>query len=450
MSFSELGLNPQVLKAIEAAGYTQPTPVQAQSIPAALAGGDLLVSSQTGSGKTASFMLPCLHRLALGASARQPRVLVLTPTRELAAQVTRAADTYGKFLRQLRYISIVGGTPMHIETRLLRVGVDVVVATPGRLLDHLNRRSIDLSKIEVLVLDEADRMLDMGFIEDIETIIKATPATRQTLLFSATLEGIVGNLAQRVTRDAKRIQIAPTRDEQPRITQKLMYADSKNHKSRLLDSLLRDASVQQALVFTSTKRAADEISTNLRIEGFAAQALHGDMNQSARNRTLQAMRQGRVKVLVATDVAARGLDVAGISHVINFDLPRQAEDYVHRIGRTGRAGREGIAVSLAGHDEGRLVRDIERYTTQQITVDVIAGLEPKLKATPRYAAPKGARSNAPRSNAPRSNDTKSNDKPPYNAAPGAARKFSNPDKPKTGFGKRPAREFSADRRPWQS
>ena len=227
MSFSELGLNPQVLKAIEAAGYTQPTPVQAQSIPAALAGGDLLVSSQTGSGKTASFMLPCLHRLALGASARQPRVLVLTPTRELAAQVTRAADTYGKFLRQLRYISIVGGTPMHIETRLLRVGVDVVVATPGRLLDHLNRRSIDLSKIEVLVLDEADRMLDMGFIEDIETIIKGTPATRQTLLFSATLEGIVGNLAQRVTRDAKRIQIAPTRDEQPRITQKLMYADSK-------------------------------------------------------------------------------------------------------------------------------------------------------------------------------------------------------------------------------
>ncbi|MFM9966827.1 MAG: DEAD/DEAH box helicase [Burkholderiales bacterium] len=453
MSFTELGLNPQLLKAIEASGYTQPTPVQAQSIPAALAGGDLMVSSQTGSGKTASFMLPCLHRLAAGASARAPRVLVLTPTRELAAQVTRAADTYGKFLKQLRYISIVGGTPMHVETRLLRGGVDVVVATPGRLLDHLNRRSIDLSKIEVLVLDEADRMLDMGFIEDIETIIKGTPATRQTLLFSATLEGIVGGLAQRVTRDAQRIQIAPSRAEQPRIEQKLMYADNRSHKSRLLDSLLRDASVQQALVFTSTKRAADEISTALRIEGFSAQALHGDMNQSARNRTLQSMRQGRIKVLVATDVAARGLDVSGISHVINYDLPRQAEDYVHRIGRTGRAGREGIAISFAAHDEIRLVRGIERYTTQQIEVSVIAGLEPKSKPLPRHAAPKGARPTSSRPYDKRPNDGRPNDGRPNEHRPhngeAAPRKFSSPDKPKVGFGKRPARPLTSDRRPWQ-
>ncbi len=435
MSFSSLGLHPLVLKAVEAAGYTEPTPVQAQSIPAALAGDDLLVSSQTGSGKTAAFMLPCLHRLAGGANARQPRILVLTPTRELAAQVTRAADIYGKTLRHLRYISIVGGTPMHLETRLLRVGVDVVVATPGRLLDHLNRRSLDLSRLEVLVLDEADRMLDMGFIEDIETIIGHTPATRQTLLFSATLEGVVGNLAQRVTRNAKRIQFAPTREEQPRIEQKLMYADSKSHKGRLLDSLLRDPAMQQALVFTATKRAADELSTNLRIEGFSCQALHGDMNQSARNRTLQAMRQGRVKVLIATDVAARGLDVPGISHVINYDLPRQGEDYVHRIGRTGRAGREGVAISFANHDEGGLVRNIERYTTQQLTVGVIAGLEPKLKAVPRHAAPKGARSGGNR---------------PYNSqgAGGGGRTFSSPDKPRSGFGKRPSREsYSQTRRP---
>ena len=404
MTFTTLGLHPQVLKAVEAAGYTSPTPVQLQAIPAALAGDDLLVSSQTGSGKTAAFMLPCLHRLAAAAPSRQPRILVLTPTRELAAQVTRAADTYGKFLSHLRYTSVVGGTPMHRETRMLRERVDVVVATPGRLLDHLKRRNIDLSRLEVLVLDEADRMLDMGFIEDIETIIGHTPAKRQTLLFSATLEGIVGKLAQRVTREAKRIQIAPSLAEQPRIEQHLMFADNMHHKSRLLDAVLRNASMQQALVFTATKRSADDLSSSLRGQGFDAKALHGDMNQSERNRTLQAMRQGRVRVLVATDVAARGLDVPGISHVINFDLPRQAEDYVHRIGRTGRAGREGTAISFAGHQEHWLVRNIERYTTQPILVGVIPGLEPK----PRPVAPKGAR---PRGGYGRSGPASSANKP---------------------------------------
>jgi len=395
MTFDELGLHPKVLKAVELSGYTVATPVQAQAIPAALAGSDLLVSSQTGSGKTAAFMLPCLHRLASAPGSRQPRMLVLTPTRELAAQVTRSADTYGKFLDQLRYVSIVGGSSMFLEMRKLKGRVDVIVATPGRLLDHLRRRSIDLSRLEVVVLDEADRMLDMGFIEDIETIIGHAPATRQTMLFSATLDGVVGKLAQRVTRDALRIEIASVQSEKPRIDQQMMFADSMHHKSKLLDAILRDTSLQQAVVFTSTKRTADQLSESLREQGHAVEALHGDMNQGARNRALQAMRQGRLRVLVATDVAARGLDVPGISHVINFDLPKQAEDYVHRIGRTGRAGREGTAISFANHQEHGLVRNIERYTTQQIPVSVIAGLEPKLKATFRPAPKSGARRGGP-------------------------------------------------------
>ncbi len=399
MAFAKLGLNPHIVKAVEASGYTEPTAVQAQAIPAALEGGDLLVSSQTGSGKTAAFMLPCLHRLAAPAKAegRGPRVLVLTPTRELAQQVTKAADTYGKFVRRLRCVSIVGGAPFHIQLKLLSQPVDVVVATPGRLIDHLERGRIDFSRLETLILDEADRMLDMGFIEDIEAIIARTPATRQTLLFSATLDGVVGRLAQRVTDDAQRIEIATAPEHKAKIAQHILFADDFSHKSRLLDHLLRDVDLTQAVVFTSTKRAADDLAVQLRGEGFAADALHGDMNQRERNRTLDGLRQGRTRVLVATDVAARGIDVPGISHVINFDLPRQAEDYVHRIGRTGRAGREGVAVSLVAHFEKRQVREIERYTAQAIRVGVIPGLEPKARPRPegygdkrRVSAPRGS------------------------------------------------------------
>jgi superfamily II DNA/RNA helicase len=379
MAFARLGLNPFVVKAVATGGYTQPTAVQAQAIPAALAGGDLLVSSQTGSGKTAAFMLPCLHRLAEPSRqpGRGPRVLVLVPTRELAQQVSRAADTYGKFLRRLRTVAVVGGAPFHVQARLLSQPVDIVVATPGRLIDHIERGRIDFSRLETLILDEADRMLDMGFIDDIETIVARTPAARQTLLFSATLEGVVGRLAGRVTKDARRIEIETAPELKARIAQRIHFADDFSHKSRLLGHLLRDAGLSQAVVFTATRKSADDLAVQLRGEGFAAEALHGDMSQRDRNRTLQALRQGRTRVLVATDVAARGLDVPGISHVINFDLPRQAEDYVHRIGRTGRAGREGIAISLAGHFEKRQIRDIERFTAQPIRVGVIPGLEPK-------------------------------------------------------------------------
>jgi superfamily II DNA/RNA helicase len=428
MAFAQLGLNPSVVKAVEASGYTEPTAVQIQAIPATLQGADLLVSSQTGSGKTAAFMLPCLHRLDQPSAlpGRGPRILVLTPTRELAQQVTRAAETYGKFLKRLRVVAAVGGAPLHVQAKLLSQPVDIVVATPGRLIDHLQRGRVDFSRLETLILDEADRMLDMGFIDDIEAIIARTPATRQTLLFSATLEGVVGRLAQRVTKSARRIEIETAPELKGKIEQRLHFADDFSHKSRLLDHLLRDVELTQAVVFTSTKKSADDLAVQLRGEGFAAEALHGDMSQRDRNRTLQGLRQGRTRVLVATDVAARGLDVPGISHVINFDLPRQAEDYVHRIGRTGRAGREGIAISLAAHFEKRQIRDIERYTAQSIRIGVIPGLEPKS----RPARPEGFADKLRGNGHGKSGG--------YGARSGFGdRKAAWGDKP--GFGKRPAK-----------
>jgi superfamily II DNA/RNA helicase len=394
ITFADLGLNPSILKALADKGYTRPTPVQEKSIPLALAGTDLLVSSQTGSGKTAAFMLPCLHRLSEPSPVRGigPRVLVLTPTRELALQVQNAASTYGRELHRLRCATIVGGASYTTQLRLLSKPVDVVVATPGRLIDHLERGRIDLSRVETLILDEADRMLDMGFIDDIESIIAKLPKERQTMLFSATLEGVVGKLAQRVTRNAQRIEITSLAIDKAKISQRLHFADSMGHKTRLLNAILNDDTMDQALVFTSTKRAADDLSAVLRSHGHSADALHGDMNQGSRNRTLRELREGRTRVLVATDVAARGIDVPGISHVINFDLPKQVEDYVHRIGRTGRAGREGVAVSLAMHAERHRVRLIERYTDQPITVSVIAGLEPNDRPRPSGARPAERRS----------------------------------------------------------
>ena len=381
MQFSELGLDPLILNAVSASGYETATPVQQQAIPAAITGRDLLVSSNTGSGKTAAFLLPSLQRLLTESTSKSmgPRVLVLTPTRELALQVEKAAMTYGNGLRRFRTACLVGGAPYGLQLKRLSQPVDVVVATPGRLIDHLERGKIDFSRIEVLVLDEADRMLDMGFVDDIQAIAKRCPTERQTLLFSATLDGVVGNLARQLTKDAQRIEIEAAPQAEAKIEQRLLYTDNMDHKARLLDALLRHVDMTQAIVFTSTKKSTEEISDLLSDSGFASDALHGDMQQGQRNRALQRLREGRTKVLVATDVAARGIDVAGISHVINFDLPRQAEDYVHRIGRTGRAGRTGIAVSFAGMREGGLVKNIERYTGNRIEVHTLPGLEPTQK-----------------------------------------------------------------------
>jgi len=392
MSFSELGIGSPMLDTLVAAGYTEPTAVQKAAIPAALAGADLLVSSHTGSGKTAAFMLPSLQRLAgtPGRAGRGPRVLVLAPTRELAMQVNKAALSYGQGLRRLHTLTLVGGTPYGQQIRMLERPVDVAVATPGRLLDHMSSGRVDFSRLETLVLDEADRMLDMGFLADIEAIVAQTPADRQTLMFSATLDGVVGQLARRLTRDPRRIDIAATPTRGADIEQILLFADDMAHKTRLLDALLRDAEMQQCVVFAATKRSTEELCGLLADSGFSVAALHGDMQQGQRTRTLQRLRDGHTQVLVATDVAARGIDVAGISHVINFDAPRQAEDYVHRIGRTGRAGRSGVAVTLMGHHERHRVLDIERYTGQPIRVDVIPGLEPVRRA-PRPAAKPGYR-----------------------------------------------------------
>jgi superfamily II DNA/RNA helicase len=359
------------------------------AIPPAMAGSDLMVSSQTGSGKTAAFMLPALHRIAQKSAnkGRGVQVLVLTPTRELALQVSEATAAYGSNLDDLRIATVVGGMPYGAQLKALSRRVDVLVATPGRLLDHLQARRVDLSTVHTLVLDEADRMLDMGFIDDINTIVDRTPQDRQTLLFSATLDGTVAKLAARMMRDPQRIELASQSDRHANITQTLLYADDAGHKLRLLDHILRDAAMDQAIVFTATKRGADDLAEHLADTGFSVMALHGDMNQRQRSRTLTEVQDGRVRVLVATDVAARGIDVQAISHAINYDLPMQPEDYVHRIGRTGRAGRDGLAYTLAVHGERHKVRRIEHFIGHQIPSEVIAGLEPQ--RTPS-ARPEGA------------------------------------------------------------
>ena len=385
MSFETLKLHPLILKAIVDSGYSTPTPIQKQAIPELLAGHDIMASAQTGTGKTAAFMLPALHRLASASKVhdRGPRILVLTPTRELALQVSDTANKYGKYLHRVKVVSILGGMPYPLQNKLLSQPVDILVATPGRLIDHIQRGRINFSRLEMLVLDEADRMLDMGFIDDVEKIASAIPTTHQTLLFSATLDSAIAKVATRLLKSPKRIQIANQQAKLDNIEQRLHYVDDISHKNRLLDHLLRDMELKQAIVFTATKRDADTLADNLSAQGHEASALHGDMNQRDRTRTITKLRHGRLRVLVATDVAARGINVVGITHVINFDLPKFAEDYVHRIGRTGRAGASGIAVSFASGKDGVNLQKIERFTGHRIVSHVVPGLEPRYKPRSR-------------------------------------------------------------------
>jgi superfamily II DNA/RNA helicase len=378
LSFESLNLDNALLRAIEESGYTTPTAIQAQAIPVVTTGHDLMASAQTGTGKTAAFMLPALNLLATPheLKSRGPRILVLVPTRELAAQVNEAARKYGKFIRA-RTVSIVGGMPYPLQNKLLSQPLDILVATPGRLLDHMERGRIDLSRLQMLILDEADRMLDMGFLPDVERICEQLTAERQTLLFSATLDGDIARIAKQILKNPKTIQVATQKEKHANIEQRLHYVDDMTHKNKLLEHLLIAPEVNQVIIFTSTKRHCDVLAEDLYAAGHKTAALHGDMTQGARNRTLTKLRQGDVKVLVATDVAARGIDVQGISHVINYDLPKFAEDYVHRIGRTGRAGNTGIAISFASNMDRHILRKIEQFTGNRMEPGVVEGFEPK-------------------------------------------------------------------------
>ena len=390
IKFADLNLDKNILSAVRSEGYESPTPIQAQAIPFALDGRDIMASAQTGSGKTAAFLLPTLQKLTKRSEkpGKGPRALVLTPTRELAAQVEKNALAYAKNMRWFRTVSIVGGASFGYQTRALSKPVDLIVATPGRLMDLMQSGKVDFERLEVLILDEADRMLDMGFIDDIETIVEATPSDRQTLLFSATWDGAVGKLARKLTKDPETIEVERV-DDQGKIEEQLLYCDDMRHKNRLLDHILRDANIDQCVIFTSTKAMTEVIADDLYEKGFAANCLHGDMPQGWRNRTLMDLRKGRCKILVATDVAARGIDVPTITHVINYDLPKQAEDYVHRIGRTGRAGRTGIAITFAEVNEYVKVHKIEKYIGRKLPELTIEGMEPTRKRKSAGGKPKG-------------------------------------------------------------
>ena len=376
MSFDSLGLAPALLRALADYGYTKPTPIQAAAIPPALEGHDLLAAAQTGTGKTAAFVLPLLQRLSTSGQTmtRRPRALILTPTRELAAQVHENLRDYGKHM-QVSATTIFGGVSMGPQINALRRGVDVVIATPGRLMDHMQQRTLDLSGVETLILDEADRMLDMGFLPALKRILVALPKKRHTMLFSATFAPAIKTLALEFMHNPKEISVSAPNTVTTLVSHQVHPVDAAKKRDLLLHLLSVD-SRRQSLVFSRTKHGADKLVTFLNASGLRTAAIHGNKSQNARTRALSDFKTGRVTVLVATDIAARGIDIEQLPIVINFDLPMVAEDYVHRIGRTGRAGSEGLAVSLVSHDESGLLRDIRKLLNQDIEINNVAGFEP--------------------------------------------------------------------------
>ncbi|WP_348944877.1 DEAD/DEAH box helicase [Chitinibacter sp. FCG-7] len=379
--FVTLGLASQITEILEAQGFNKPTPIQAAAIPELLAGNDIMASAQTGTGKTAAFLLPALHKLTKESThhARGPRILVLTPTRELAEQVSKVATEFCRKIPRCKVVTVVGGVPYPVQNKMLAQPYEVLVATPGRLTDLLRSGRIDFRRLELLVLDEADRMLDMGFIDEVEAIVDQLPKERQTALFSATLTESVQRFAGPMLRSPKLVEMAQEAKMQAQIEQSVHYADGYEHKQKLVAALLKKNEGQQSIIFTATKISADEVAEWLKMEGFKAAAMHGDLAQRDRRRTLDRLRRSDIDMLVATDVAARGIDVAGISLVINFDLPRFSEDYIHRIGRTGRAGRSGEAVSLVTKSDFTLLTKIRRQYNIEFGTQEIEGLEARFQ-----------------------------------------------------------------------
>ncbi len=436
MSFADLGLAAGIVRAVTEHGYTQPTPIQLQAIPAVLGGGDLLAGAQTGTGKTAGFTLPILHRLS-AAPAPKPRkatavrALILAPTRELAAQVEESVRTYGKYAG-LRSAVIFGGVGINPQIATLKRGVDILVATPGRLLDLHGQGAVDLSQVEILVLDEADRMLDMGFIRDIKRVLALLPASRQNLLFSATFSDDIKALADSLLKSPALIEVARRNSTVEVIDQRVHPVD-RGRKIELLAHLIEHHDWSQVLVFTRTKHGANRVAEKLEKSGIPAMAIHGNKSQGARTRALSEFKENRLRVLVATDIAARGIDIDQLPHVVNLDLPNVPEDYVHRIGRTGRAGASGEAISLVCVDEHHFLRDIEKLIKRALPQAVVAGFEPDPHAKPEPLQKPRVPHNAPRANGPRPAGARPASGAPRRPAPGGANRGGNPQpRPRNG------------------
>ena len=422
MLFEQLGLSAELLAAVSDAGYTQPTPIQAKAIPAVLAGHDVLAAAQTGTGKTAAFTLPLLERLGKSHQVK-PRVLVLTPTRELAAQVQQSVKTYGS-QSALKSTVIFGGVGYQPQIKVLTKGVDIIVATPGRLLDHLNKGHADLSGIETLVLDEADRMLDMGFIHDIRRIIKYLPAKRQSLLFSATFSKEIRKLAGSLLHKPLEIDVAPRNATAEGIDQKAIMVE-KARKRAVLSHLISTGDWSQVLVFARTKHGANRLVKQLETDGLSAAALHGNKSQNARTRALEGFKNKSLRVLVATDIAARGIDIDALPRVVNYELPNVPEDYVHRIGRTGRAGSAGQAISLVGPDERKFLKDIEKLAGGSIERMVVEGVD--LRAPEADAEADTDRDRKPRRHSSSNSKPGGNRAPKHGAAGGDAGRSGAPN-----------------------